>query len=202
MRIVAGEFRGRTIDAPEGDGTRPTTDRVREALMSSLYSMLGGFEDQSVLDAFAGSGALGLEALSRGARHADFFESSKAAYRTLRANISACRVGSERASAYNADVLRAFAATEGAVRSASGAPYTLVFMDPPYALGARAAASFADGLQNAGALADDAVIVYEHDWKFARDVSEAFGGWDIMSDRKYGKTGIALLRIREEGVQA
>ena len=65
MRIVSGQYRGRVIDAPEGEGTRPTTDRVREALMSSLSSLRGGLEGDRVLDAFAGSGALGLESLSR-----------------------------------------------------------------------------------------------------------------------------------------
>ena len=73
MRIIAGQWRGRTIFAPQGDTTRPTTDRVRESLMSSLASARGGFEGAIVLDAFAGSGALGLEALSRGASFAQFF---------------------------------------------------------------------------------------------------------------------------------
>ena len=67
MRIIAGEFRGRRLEAPKGQGTRPTTDRVRESLMSALNSARGGFEDAVVLDAFAGSGGLGMESLSRGA---------------------------------------------------------------------------------------------------------------------------------------
>ena len=123
MRIVAGDFRGRSIDAPQGSGTRPTTDRVREALMSSLYSLLGGFDGQCVLDAFAGSGALGLEALSRGAEKADFFESNKGAFRTLRSNIAACGIGADRASAYNADVVRSCEAG-GAPSSKGGARRT------------------------------------------------------------------------------
>ncbi len=81
MRIIAGEFKGRTIKAPKGDGTRPTTDRVRESLMSAVNSACGGFEGATVLDAFAGSGALGLEALSRGAACAHFFERDGAAPR-------------------------------------------------------------------------------------------------------------------------
>ena len=72
MRIIAGEFRGRTLKAPKGEGNRPTTDRVREAMMSTVHSARGGFDDAVVLDAFAGSGALGLEALSRGARSVQF----------------------------------------------------------------------------------------------------------------------------------
>ena len=202
MRIVAGEFRGRSIDAPAGEGTRPTTDRVREALMSSLYSQLGGFEDQSVLDAFAGSGALGLEALSRGALHADFYETAKPAYRTLQANIVSCGLGAERASAYNADVLRAFSAEGGPSRGGAGMPYTLVFLDPPYAFGVQATVALVDRLRDAGVLADDAVICYEHDMKDARGIEEAFAGWEVVSTRKYGKTGITLLRMPEGGDRA
>ena len=84
MRIVAGEFRGRSIEAPRGENTRPTTDRVREALMSSLYSLRGGFEGAVVLDAFAGTGALGLEALSRGARSATFYENDYSGTHSVR----------------------------------------------------------------------------------------------------------------------
>ena len=83
MRIVAGRMRGKTIEAPTGDGTRPTTDRVREALFSSLYSLRGGFDGAVVLDAFAGSGALGLEALSRGARSCTFVERDRSARKVL-----------------------------------------------------------------------------------------------------------------------
>ena len=202
MRIVAGEFKGRSIDAPAGEDTRPTTDRVREALMSSLYSQLGGFEDQCILDAFAGSGALGLEALSRGARHADFYESGKVAYRTLRANIVSCGLGGERASAYNADVLRAFPTGEGSLRGGAGTPYTLVFLDPPYAFGVQATAAFAGRLRDSGALSDDVMICYEHDMKDARGIEEAFAGWEVVSTRKYGKTGITLLRMPEGGDRA
>ena len=89
MRIIAGEFRGRTIKAPKGEGTRPTTDRVRESLMSSVNSARGGFEGAVVLDAFAGSGALGLEALSRGAANARFCERDGAAFKVVCANVEA-----------------------------------------------------------------------------------------------------------------
>lgn len=89
MRVIAGEFRGRILDSPSADTTRPTTDRVRESLFSSLYSRTGGFDGLSVLDAFAGSGALGIEALSRGASHAVFFERDPAAVRVLESNLAA-----------------------------------------------------------------------------------------------------------------
>ncbi|MVN40039.1 RsmD family RNA methyltransferase, partial [Gordonibacter urolithinfaciens] len=106
MRIIAGEFKGRTIKAPKGDGTRPTTDRVRESLMSAVNSACGGFEGATVLDAFAGSGALGLEALSRGAACAHFFERDGAAQRVLCGNVRALGLEARRARIHRGDVLR------------------------------------------------------------------------------------------------
>lgn len=98
MRIIAGEFRGRTLLAPKGDGTRPTTDRVRESVMSTVFSARGGFEDAMVLDAFAGSGALGLEALSRGAARAVFYERAPEAVKVLQKNVE--KMGLEPAPRY------------------------------------------------------------------------------------------------------
>ena len=89
MRIIAGQWRGRKVDAPPGEGTRPTADRTRETLFSMLHSRLGGFEDLAVADFFAGSGALGLEALSRGAASCLFVEQDAAAIKAIRANIAA-----------------------------------------------------------------------------------------------------------------
>ena len=97
MRIIAGEFRGRTLKAPKGEGTRPTTDRVREAMMSTVHSARGGFDDAVVLDAFAGSGALGLEALSRGARSVQFCERGGEALRALNANVRLLGLDARRA---------------------------------------------------------------------------------------------------------
>jgi len=121
MRIIGGEWRGRTIKAPPGDGTRPTTDRVRESLFSMLASRLGSFEDLRVADLFAGSGALGLEALSRGAGHCTFVERDRGAISALQANITA--LGGV------ADVISRPVEN---IRAAS-APYDLIFLDPPYA---------------------------------------------------------------------
>ena len=89
MRIIAGEWRGRPLRAPEGDTTRPTADRTRETLFSMLLSRLGSFEGLSVADLFAGSGALGLEALSRGAASCLFVEQDPGAIRAIRANLAA-----------------------------------------------------------------------------------------------------------------
>jgi 16S rRNA (guanine966-N2)-methyltransferase len=128
MRIIAGEWRGRTIDAPPGQATRPTADRVRETLFSMLTSRLGSFDDLRVADLFAGSGALGLEALSRGAATATFVESDAQAATTIRRN--ADRLGaSERARVIGGSAL-ALPKSE---------PFDLVFADPPYAPGSGSA---------------------------------------------------------------
>ncbi|MAC11937.1 MAG: 16S rRNA (guanine(966)-N(2))-methyltransferase RsmD, partial [Sphingorhabdus sp.] len=89
MRIISGQYRGRKLAAPKGDATRPTADRTREALFSMLTSRLGSFDDLAVLDLFSGSGALGLEALSRGAASCLFVEQDRAALDALKANIAA-----------------------------------------------------------------------------------------------------------------
>ncbi|HEX6938005.1 MAG TPA: 16S rRNA (guanine(966)-N(2))-methyltransferase RsmD [Longimicrobiales bacterium] len=124
MRIIAGRWRGRRIEAPPGRETRPTTDRVREAWMSALQPELPGAR---VLDLFAGSGALGLEALSRGAAHATFVERAGSALRALRANIE--RLGAaERATVVRADALVY-------VRRLEPHAFDVALADPPYGRG-------------------------------------------------------------------
>ena len=119
---MSGEKGGRRISAPRGAVTRPTSDRVREA----LFSILGDVDGADVLDAFAGSGALGLEALSRGAAAATFCETSNAALRALRANVEALGYG-DRATVLRRDALRQLAAD-----AAAGRCYGLILLDPPY----------------------------------------------------------------------
>jgi 16S rRNA (guanine966-N2)-methyltransferase len=118
MRIIAGKWRGRTISAPIGGTTRPTTDRVREALFSMLASRIGSFEGLKVIDLFAGSGALGLEALSRGAAHCTFVERDPTAVAALHANIA--RLGAD------ADI------RAQAIETFHGGSYDLAFADAPY----------------------------------------------------------------------
>jgi len=128
MRIIAGAWRGRKLQAPPGAETRPTSDRVRQAMFDMLlHAPWGGrgvIEDAKVLDAFAGTGALGLEALSRGAAEAIFFERSPASLKTLRANIAACDAGA-RVSVMPQDVLSC----------GPGVARNLIFLDPPYGEG-------------------------------------------------------------------
>src|SRR5688500_10978795 len=119
MRIIAGQWRGRPLPAPKGQDTRPTADRVREALFSMLASRLGSFEDLQVADLFAGSGALGLEALSRGAAHCVFIENDRRAADSIRANIAALGASGE--------VL-----ARSAEHAALPRPADLAFLDPPY----------------------------------------------------------------------
>ena len=121
MRIIAGTHRGRRIAAPRGAGTRPTGDRVREA----LFNLLGPVDDATVLDLYAGSGALGLEALSRGAGRCVFVESDAGAVRTIKANLETLRLT-------GAVVVQRDAAATLADERAAGRRYDLVLLDPPY----------------------------------------------------------------------
>ena len=122
MRVIAGERKGFRLDSPRGGETRPTSDRLREA----LFSILGGVDDLAVLDAFAGGGALGLEALSRGAATADFCDTSTAALRALRDNVERLGYG-DRARVRRQDARRRMAADHDA-----GVTYELILIDPPY----------------------------------------------------------------------
>jgi 16S rRNA (guanine966-N2)-methyltransferase len=124
MRIIAGEWRGRKLAVPEGSSTRPTGDRVRETLFSMLASRIGTFEGLRVADLYAGSGALGLEALSRGAAFACFVEQEPRASAAIRANVEALQAND-----------RSQILTLSADALPSKQPFDLVFADPPYAPG-------------------------------------------------------------------
>ncbi len=177
MRIIAGAWRGRTLLAPAGLATRPTSDRAREALFSMLQSRLGSFEGLQVADLFAGTGALGLEALSRGASHCTFVEADPAARDALKRNTAAL------GAAERADI-RAQDATRVA-----GGPWHLVFLDPPYGqgLGARAI----DSLLAAGALAPGALISLET----ARNEAVGLAALEAVAERIYGKAKLRLFRL-------
>ena len=126
MRIIAGNWRGRPLIAPKGTETRPTADRTREALFSMLVSRLGTLDGLRVLDLFAGSGALGLEALSRGAGHCTFVEQDSAALDALRTNIA--KLGAAPQCDVRAQSVMAL--------GPAIAPYDLLLLDPPYRSGA------------------------------------------------------------------
>ena len=189
MRIVAGTLKGHAIEAPDGLGTRPTTDRVREALFSSLYSLLGGFEGIAVLDAFAGSGALGIEALSRGAQRAVFYEHDAKAAKTLRRNVQSCGLSPDKAQVVQRDVFKT---------APSGGPFDLVFLDPPYAYEPTDVLSLVKMLCEGGSISENGVIVYEHALASKNSVAEAAtaNGFAIIASRKYGKTAITTLEMQ------
>lgn len=190
MRIIAGEHRGRPLKAPKGEKTRPTTDRVRESMMSVVSSALDGFEGLWVLDAFAGSGALGLEALSRGAAGAVFFEQARDAHAVLTANLSTLGYAPPRALARRADVLKS-------PPLSTRNPFGLVFFDPPYAYDPEVVFEMAGRLRSQKALCADAVVVYEHALAAQDAVSSAAEkqGFSCFQRKSFGETGVSFFNV-------
>lgn len=176
MRIIAGKWRGRKIIAPKGETTRPTADRTRERLFSMLTSRLGDFADLQILDLFSGSGALGLEALSRGAAHCTFVEQDHSALQALEKNIETLGA--------NADVRIGSVLALGKARK----PYDLVLMDPPYETGAGAVAL--DKLRRQGWFAPSAWIAIETSRKETIEVKN----FDLDCTRDSGKARLHILR--------
>ncbi len=178
MRIIAGEWRGRKLVAPVGRSTRPTADRTRETLFSMLASRIGSFDGLRVADLYAGSGALGFEALSRGAGHASFVETDRAALKAIEAN--AASLG---------------AAAKVAVRSMSAAvlpvsePFDVIFADPPYEPGSGNAV--ADAVAKAGWLAPGGWLAIETHKGEAVAPPEQ---WEIDAERDVGRARLTLLR--------
>jgi 16S rRNA (guanine966-N2)-methyltransferase len=184
MRIVAGRFRGRALKAPAGETTRPTTDRVREAVFSSIASIAGSdLGGGVVLDAFAGSGAFGLEALSRGCTHAVLVEHDRRALATIRHNVALLGVVAE-CSVVAGDV---FALAERT--SLPRPPFSLLMLDPPYRLDAARVASLVATLAENGQLDEGAVVVWEH----AADVGiEWPEGFSATKTKRYGSTAVDI----------
>ncbi len=185
MRLIGGKWRGRRLVVPEGNAVRPTGDRVREALFNILehrgFRPGGGspLPGAHVLDGFAGTGSLGLEALSRGAEHATFIEKDRVAQRALEANIAGCKAHDQ------ATVLRADCRTPPRASAAC----TLVFLDPPY--GSGLAAPALEALANAGWFAENALCTVELG---AKDDFAAPAGFIPLDERRYGAARIVILR--------
>ena len=157
MRIVAGDFRGRHVQPVPGDSTRPTTDRVREAIASSITSARdGGFAGARMLDAFAGSGAVGIEALSRGAASCTFVDNDAKATRTIEANLAQLPLVGR-----NTRVLRSDLLAHAGTGCIPGGPFDIVFLDPPYSIGWEEVCRIVTDLDAAGAIAPGAVVAYE-----------------------------------------
>jgi 16S rRNA (guanine966-N2)-methyltransferase len=178
MRIISGAWRGRPLLSPQGQDTRPTSDRAREGLFSMLASRLGSFEGLEAADLFAGTGALGLEALSRGAARCTFVERDPAALKTLKRNID--KMGA----AERAEV-RAQAAEKAALPLA---PCDLVLMDPPYKTGL--AQQALDRIAAPGWLAPGAWVSVE----LSGEEIAVPQGLSLDTERRFGKATILLLR--------
>ncbi len=178
MRIISGEWRGRKLTAPKGDVTRPTADRTRETLFSMLVSRLGTFEGLRVADLFAGSGALGLEALSRGAAHCLFVENEREALAAIRTNVAAFEAR-ERAMIEAGSVMALRVAAE---------PLDLILADPPYRSGAGEVAL--DRLLRLGWIGPATWIALET----AFDEEPSIAGLALDASRKVGKGRLTLLR--------
>jgi 16S rRNA (guanine966-N2)-methyltransferase len=174
MRVIAGDYRGRRLQAPPGANTRPTSDRVREALFSVLGDRVHGAR---VLDLFAGSGALGIEALSRGAAEATFVDDAPGAIRAVKANLD--MLGAE-AEVRRADMRRFLGSARAAARQ-----YDLVFLDPPYRLAGRLGGELTAALP--AVLAPGAVVVAESDRREPLEL-----GLPILDERRYGDTLITI----------
>jgi 16S rRNA (guanine966-N2)-methyltransferase len=178
MRIIAGEWRGRKLVAPAGRETRPTADRTRETLFSMLASRLGSFDGLRVADLYAGSGALGLEALSRGASHATFVENERAAIKAIEANVATLDAAARTA-------MRAMSAA----RLPGSEPFDLIFADPPYTAGS--GSSVVEAVEKADWLAPGGWMAVETQ---KGESVTAHDGWEIDATRDVGRARLTLLK--------
>jgi len=182
MRIIAGAYKGRTLAGPDWPGLRPTSDKLRETLFNVLGPRVRGAH---VLDAYAGTGAVGIEALSRGAAFVAFVDRDRRALALIAANLRRCGVSEGYA------MMRA---TSGLRREPARRPFDLVLLDPPYG-----EANLADAVASAGEwLAPDGWLVLEHDWR--RDAPEAVG--TLVRTRTVRSGDSALAFYRRQPVQA
>ena len=180
MRIIAGDWKRRQLRTPLGDATRPTADRVRETLFSMLVSRIGSFEGLRVADLFAGSGALGLEALSRGAANALYVEQDPAAIRALRTNIAALQAQTR------CDVRASSVLALGPAKE----PLDLILLDPPYGTGAGQVAL--DRMARLGWIGPSSWVSLET----AANEEVKLRDYDLDAERVVGKAKLNLLRLK------
>lgn len=184
MRVIAGEHRGRRLSAVPGKGTRPTTDKVKE----SIFNMIGPYFDGGwALDLYAGTGGLGIEALSRGAERAVFVERDAKAFFVVQQNVAACRLD-DRAELYKNDATRVLG-----LLAKRGLTFDLVFLDPPYAR--QNIAREIEQLQEGKLLADGAWIVAEHGTDIV--LPEAVGHCILHRAVSYGDTAVTVYYFEE-----
>jgi 16S rRNA (guanine966-N2)-methyltransferase len=188
MRIVAGTFKGHPISAPKGADTRPTSDRVREAVFSSLGSLGVELDGSAVLDLFCGSGAMGLEAVSRGASRAVLVDTARSAVATAEANIERlCVRGAVRVL-----MCDAFKLVRG---PAPESPFALLFLDPPYRIDPARVRQLLEDAAASDLLSQGAVVVYELS---AREEPTWPDGFSLVGSKAYGGTRVAYSIWRKE----
>ena len=183
MRIIGGKYRSRVLATFDGEAVRPTADRVKESLFNILALR---FQGARVLDLFSGSGALGLESLSRGAKEVVFNDKSKDSIAILKKNMKTLKIEEGReARVYNldADIYLDYAKE----------PFDLIFIDPPYAL--EVGVKAVDKIAKKGLLSENGVLVFERDKPFEGEVQ----GLEKYDERKYGKTVITFFRVATRG---
>ena len=186
MRIIAGRWKGRRLARPKG-AARPTADRVREALFSSILSTMGPeLDGAEVLDLFAGTGALALEALSRGAARATIVDSDPRAVSVVRRNVG--DLGADGVEICRGDAFEM--ARGGAI---PGGPFSLLFLDPPYRIEPSQVRSLLEDLAAGGALLPGALVAYEHDRRTDPSWPEGFEADPV---REYGDTVLSLAEYR------
>jgi 16S rRNA (guanine966-N2)-methyltransferase len=183
MRVIAGRLGGRRLSAPQGRTTRPTSDRVREA----LFSILGELDGVVALDLFAGTGALGIEALSRGAERVAFVERDSSAVAALRANLAALELGESEANVRVGDALGSLRAAR-----ARGETYDLVFIDPPYMHASELQSGLSALLPTL--LSPEGRVVVESDRRAPMELA-----LHTITRRRYGDTTITIYRLPVEG---
>jgi len=182
LRVISGQAKGHPLKAVPGSGTRPTTDKVKEA----LFSMIGPYfnDGERVLDLFAGTGGLGIEALSRGAESAVFIDSSPQSIEVVRRNLDSTRLA-DKATVYRNDARRAIKALEKA-----GEPFDVIFLDPPYTM--KDCDALLLELAERGLAANMAIAVVEHDPDVA--YPDSFGGYERTRYAKYGDIAVSIYR--------
>lgn len=192
MRIVGGKWKGRAIEAPDGKGTtRPTTDRTREAIASSILASRGlDLSESRVLDAFAGSGAMGFELLSRGALYATFVDKDRKTCDRIKRTAKSLGVSSSEMSVICGDTVRLAESSQ-----LFGAPFDVVFLDPPYAVETEVVSKLLRDLTQSRSLTKDAVVVYEHSHK--SDLV-SLDNFELSKSKRYGIAQVDLL-VRSEG---
>ncbi|AJE03623.1 16S rRNA (guanine(966)-N(2))-methyltransferase RsmD [Geobacter pickeringii] len=184
MRVISGTARGRRLAAPPGERVRPTADRVKEALFSILTSLLGNFEGIRTLDIFAGTGNLGIEALSRGGAETIFIDNHRESAATVKKNLDTLGFAGQ-GTVVIKDAVAAIAALEGA-----GRPFQLILLDPPYRLGM--AGQVLERLAGSPLVADETIIMAET--ADDEEIVAAFGPLRMFDRRVYGDTALSFFR--------